>query len=299
MSNLTEEKIYSYVSSFPEYKGKLDSITTQSDLTHIYNCNITDTDNIIGKGESLSNICLKAVQYLNDLKGKHEPHYITQGCSYLYYWIYYDVLGEKKSGSNTFKIYKILNDAYDSIDPDSHVCEASIENISDDILLKLKDLYDLHDNLKKFKEKSPPTEGNICTYAKKCVPIYKKHLNDCHSGINRNFCNELEIFRTEYNECIQKEISCINQVDELPSTKKYDIVVILIPFVIILIKSFILFLLYKFTSFGLWLSSRIRREKNVWNNLEEDIKFQNTLKIDDQNLRNSSYNMPYHSVEHS
>ncbi|SBT58497.1 PIR Superfamily Protein [Plasmodium ovale wallikeri] len=298
MSNLTEEKIYKCVDSFSSYRNTLEDISTEDISTDANNCTIGE-DLLLVDGESFTKNCEKAIQYLGHLKSNNTANYIAQGCIYFFYWIYYDVIGEKKSGSNTFKIYNILNDAYDSIDPDSHVCEAYIENIRDDIFLKLKDLYDLRDNLKKFKEKSTPTEGNYCTYAKNCIPIYKQHLNNCHSGINRNFCNELENFRTEYNECIKKEILCKDELDELPSTKKYDIVVILIPFVIILIKSFILFLLYKFTSFGLWLSSRIRREKNVWNNLEEDIKFQNTLKIDDQNLRNSSYNMPYHSVEHS
>lgn len=213
-------------------------------ITDTNNCTIAE-DISLDDGDSFTKTCEKAIQYLSHLKSNNTANYIAQGCIYFFYWIYDDVLGEKKSGSNTFKIYKILNNAYESIDPDAHVCEAYIENISDAIFLKLKDLYDLHDNLKKFKEKSSPTEGSICTYAKNCIPIYKKHLNDYHSSINQNFCNELEIFRKEYNESIKKETSCRDHLDELPSTKKYDIVVILAPFVTIFITSFVLFILYK------------------------------------------------------
>ncbi|SBT74495.1 PIR protein [Plasmodium ovale] len=296
MSNLKEDIIYTFPRSFPSYKDKLDSIDILNDASTSSYCNLDNKDKLVVDDNSLPKNCAKVLQYLSHLKGYDNPSYIAPGCIYLYYWIYYDVLGDNKSCNNTFKLFEKFKTAFDEIEPDAIVCDGNIENISDESFQKLKHLYDLYDNLKKFKEKSSYTTGTFCDHAKSCFPIYKKSLEDCHSDTSWNFCYELEKFREEYNETIQREPSCIGQLELLPSTKKYDIVVILIPFVIVLIITFILFILYKFTPIDLWLCTRIRR-KNIWNKLdEEDEQFKHNSNIRSINQENASYNMLYHST---
>ncbi|KMZ83228.1 hypothetical protein PVBG_05198 [Plasmodium vivax Brazil I] len=182
------------------------------------------------------NLCKKTMKYLNDLESNHTSFLERiQGCIYFYYNLSEDMLKEDVYHNKKLSIYKDFLREYAST-ADSNIWKYYEKDISDDILLKIKDLFDLYRNFDEFKN------GNKCIYANKCVEIYNRLIVECYKRINGDFCNEMEKFKEKYNDYMSTNDVCNSVQKSLPSAKNFFII---IPFVILSVISFIIFIFYK------------------------------------------------------
>ncbi|KMZ83333.1 hypothetical protein PVBG_05729 [Plasmodium vivax Brazil I] len=100
---------------------------------------------------------------------------------------------------------------------------------------KLIDLYKTFNDIK---------SNENCNCVSQCVTLYNNYLKLCHNDKDQEFCNELERFRYKYEDRVAP-LNCVGVPKTLESTRPFDSFVILLPFTIILMTTFISFILYK------------------------------------------------------
>ncbi|SBT73857.1 PIR protein [Plasmodium ovale] len=287
MSSGTRESIYSFVSSFHTYKDLFDKANQEVDTSGIYKCdasvNSEDCNN-----PSFVQVFIKTAQYLTRLKETYSNSTFG-GCKYLNYWIQNEALSNIENKYDTLNFYQKVMHMYDYL-IDYDTCNGNIENIDEHIFGKVKNLYEVYDNFNKFRNTKEPEIGEKCAYATNCVTSYKECIRKCHESSDHNFCNEVEKFRWIYYEHMQSSNTCSGIPNELPSTRTYNLtVVVLVPGLIALVFPFLLFIFYKFTPLGFWLHRKIRRKKGMPDNLEhEDNQFLQSSKRINKNSDNGS-----------
>ncbi|VVA00043.1 PIR protein [Plasmodium vivax] len=138
--------------------------------------------------------------------------------------------------------------------------------------------------------------NEICSYASQCAILYNNYLKLCHNNKDHEFCNELEKFRYIY-EARVASLDCVGVPKTLESAKPFDSLVILLPFTIILISTFILFILYKFTDIGLLLRLQMRKRKHKSSNLGQQMNpMQQAYGTISRKSGNEMYKISYPSV---
>ncbi|KNA02219.1 hypothetical protein PVNG_04450 [Plasmodium vivax North Korean] len=181
--------------------------------------------------------CTKYMKYLKGLNMKGLIYKISYGCIYLYYKIYLDMFKNKTISYTPQKFYrKFLENSHD--DNILGICKDYLNEIIQVTLEKMDkliDLYKIYNNIKSNED---------CNFFSQCVALYNDNLMLCRIDNDHEFCNELEKFRYTY-EARVASLNCVGMPRTLESTKPFDSFVILLPFTIILITSFILFILYK------------------------------------------------------
>ncbi|CAI7718674.1 PIR protein [Plasmodium vivax] len=229
------------------------------------------------------------MKYLKELKIKSAILKISYGCKYLYYKIYLDMLKNKENNYTPQIFYKkFLESIRDDVTLET--CNDYLDYDIDVILEKMEKLIELYKILfdKKFNED--------CNCVSQCVNLYNDYLKLCRSDNDHEFCNELEKFRYTY-EARVASLNCVGMPRTLESTKPFDSFVILLPFTIILITSFILFILYKFTGIGPLLRLQMRKEKYKSSNLGQQMdSIQQTHGTISRKSGNMTYKISYPSV---
>ncbi|KMZ95041.1 hypothetical protein PVMG_06023 [Plasmodium vivax Mauritania I] len=230
--------MYDLVDTFYNYENIFQGITSDdkdgfsNKCKSLFQTNLWDTSVFFTE-----NYCIKYMKYLKQLKIKSVILKISYGCKYLYYKIYLDMFKDKKFNYTPQTFYKEFLENYHN-DDTLGICN---DYGGDTILVilekmdKLIDLYKIFNNIKS-------NENCICV--SKCVTLYKDYLMLCRSDNDHEFCNELEKFRYIYKDRVAS-LNCAGAPKTLESTKPFDAFVILLPFTIILISTFILFILYK------------------------------------------------------
>ncbi|SBT72038.1 Plasmodium variant antigen protein Cir/Yir/Bir/Plasmodium vivax Vir protein, putative [Plasmodium ovale] len=212
---------------------------------------------------------------------------------------------------------------------------SEIYNIEENELNDINTLYNLHKNFKEFNEKIKeitPKKEEYMTYAKNCVQDYQKLKNKCTEN-KAKFCDILTNFKNKYEKIdlckyslegkTKKKLPSLDSnLDEseedcesptkMPDAKweeegpdeedskspsDFDTQSITIGSVTTLGISFILFILYKFTSFGQFLLYRMNKNESVWENMDEEMnRSTHASEYEHINSGNSSYNVLYNSV---
>lgn len=202
----------------------------------------------INDHEKYRNPCTQVLKYLSYLESKPSLDY-RACCKYLNYWLYDNVINNKKSEYNALKLYQQFKNLDNDL-LDHNICEKYIEDINDDIFSELKELYTLFDKFNHIKKETTSNIANICKIADECSTLYRKQEQKCAANYKNIFCNELENFRKVYNSYMASKIKCNAESIILPSFLKNNLAaIIIVPFVIILIVSFILFILYKVNNY--------------------------------------------------
>ncbi|CAG9473101.1 unnamed protein product [Plasmodium vivax] len=184
------ESIYDYVSSFHKYEEIKNSLTQDNTISTLYQC---DTK-LFSQGcdnPTFINNCHLATSYLMQLNPTNNSINITEACKYFNYWFYSVVLFEGRYQYDLPNFYKNL-----SYFQEEDICTEYIENISDDISTKIKNLIYIYKNL---NEISNSTCSDNCTCAKNCYEKYMLYKDTCTQGKDKNLCRELENFREKYN----------------------------------------------------------------------------------------------------
>ncbi|KNA00891.1 hypothetical protein PVNG_05818, partial [Plasmodium vivax North Korean] len=129
-----------------------------------------------------------------------------------------------------------------------------------------------------------------------CVRLYNDYLKLCHNDKDHEFCNELEKFRYKYEHKVAP-LNCVGVPKTLESTKPFDSFVIFLPFTTILITTFILFILYKFTGMGSLLRLQMRKTKYKSSDLDQQMdSMQQTHGTISRKNANTTYKISYPSV---
>ncbi|KNA02005.1 hypothetical protein PVNG_04428 [Plasmodium vivax North Korean] len=193
-------------------------------------------------------ICTDVLTYFNKLENYYGHVYrLSASCYYVYYWLYFEKLQEKgKTDKEILGIYHELVKSYQVSVSKDPLCDQYLELITENTLNELKDLFSLYENFIKFKHYIPSEVNTKCSYASKCVQVYNQYLDKCHQGVNKDLCKELEDFRYEYNQHMEKELECPEVDKALPSTRRYDIVMLTsIIFLITVVTSVMVLILHK------------------------------------------------------
>ncbi|VUZ99633.1 PIR protein [Plasmodium vivax] len=290
-SDVGEEIVYLYcykiVRSFTQYKEYIENFHNSQDdtLTHI--CASPSTPFLQYSKDEDFNICPVAMRYLDYVKKLHHDHLIDKACKFFYYWLYNIYFDEKKSSEDTFKLYSALldiaNPYYDDIYENHKI------KINENILKKLKDLDDMHENLNSIKNKKAK-DDNFCKCANDCANIYMTYQETCSESKEINFCHELEIIRGRYKNLVNTIENC-NAKKWLPSYIGFNPVIsVLIPLVGILLISFSLFILYKFTPMYTWIRPQKRKMNKLGNSMYDSTNPSSYA----QEINNNFYNRKYH-----
>ncbi|SBT57876.1 PIR Superfamily Protein [Plasmodium ovale wallikeri] len=292
-----KETIYTVASSFRAYKTELEGEYESGFSLDMGECNEFTSDYL--NGTESAKTCHLAVKYLLHLKESVNIPYIDKGCKYLFYWIHGKVVKNEKSIENTLKLYNIFRQKYEDYD-ETIKFDKYLEHFSNDMLDRLIRLFELYVKFSTFERKSTPS-CEKCECANECAKLYDSYVDECHKGNDYDFCNELENFKETY-ENNMKNADCPEGVQKiLRPIKTHNIVlIILIPLIFILVKSFVLFILYKFTPFGFRIRTLLNRKKSIYNSLNQETdKLLYTSEKLNKNSENSNFSLSYHSLEYS
>ncbi|SBT33122.1 PIR Superfamily Protein [Plasmodium ovale wallikeri] len=291
------EEIYEVVKTFPKFSEFLNSVTTDGEINIQGWCENIKQEYSSYVYYDIENICPVVIRYLTKLKENTHEYNTKEGCNYLYYWLY-EKAHKNNADDLTFTLYKSLLSNFG--DYQSEICTFNVDKITGDIFQKLKDLYNLYDHFDKFQKKET-CNSSTCNCAQECVDIYNKLEDSCSNDSYSSFCIELDKFGHKYNEHMKDNDTCEHTLKSVRSFRKNNLQVILLPPIsIILVISFILFILYKYTPFPSWLLLRIKKNKRTRNYLnDESYQLLHNDKSRMDNSQNEPYNIEYHSVHDS
>ncbi|SBT85517.1 PIR protein [Plasmodium malariae] len=242
--------------------------------------------------------CQEVGRYLIEIKELYK-HDSLKRCKYLNYLINSD---EKYNNSSWFQGYKDFSSQTENI------CTDEIKTIPKESLDKLKKIYGYYDNFSTFNGKDNDSDGNICKSVRECYNIYNDNYNKCQKNSNDPFCEELINFKYAYDDKMNKFTPCEGLPQTLPQTEQIstqilppteDVDYLFVPILttaIVLLMSFTIFFLYKFTPLKSCIYYRLRKKKIIELNKfqEESIEsLQNLHEEVNRNYKGSSHNITY------
>ncbi|SBS99581.1 PIR Superfamily Protein, partial [Plasmodium malariae] len=189
-----------------------------------------------------------------------------------------------------------------------NICVQKFEKIQSNILKKLKDLYSYYDDFEKFNGQESDSGGRICNNFKKLYSFYKDNYKECQGNNESLFCEELNNFKKAYDYKMNKLTTCnglpqtLPQLEQtstqiLPPTEEVDyLFVTILTTSIVLLMSFTIFFLYKFTPLKSWIYNRLRKKKIIELNKfqgESRESLQNIHEEVNRNYEGSSHNISY------
>ncbi|GAW84287.1 variable surface protein [Plasmodium gonderi] len=289
------KSIYNYIYLFPQCESTKKNITNEEEQgSHKYCENHSSISEDIRS--EFNSICKNVLSYFNKMEAlKHTDQHVMDGtCVYLHYWLYYDHL---KTNHNQNMNAKKLCDALiklnnEKVDP---ICQNYKDfDITEDMLKKMKDLYDINTNVNALKTSC--TKNETCEIANTIVSKYKRYMYECESHGDVNFCKILEDYKNEYNSKIMHLNDGTATYEILYSFQRNNI-----PHTIISVMGgtlfwlLFLFILYKFRGDVSYLRTVIRRMRNARNNMDEEWKILTCSDLSHRITRNRTHNISYHS----
>ncbi|SBT02266.1 PIR Superfamily Protein, partial [Plasmodium ovale curtisi] len=288
------------------FKNKLDSYKNNGELENNNGCSDFKNSYLITEGNE-QKICKAVILFFKDLNEHKEDTYKDptnentaykdNGCKYLFYWLYtYELNHSSKTIENTLKVYNDLYTRYNQNHEGLNKLKKYIDEMDVHTSTKLVNLTNLYNELDKFFTENENKNENVpCTdYS---FNNYLSYVDECRSGYDNDFCNELKNFRKKYNFFIQKVIKCQGKKDLLPPVESIDAVdMTIIPFSLISVTSLILPILYKFTAFGPWIRRLIKKNENKLEYINEETNQSlNTYETRDDISNMQNYNIAYNS----
>ncbi|SBS94143.1 PIR Superfamily Protein [Plasmodium ovale curtisi] len=259
-----------FARSYKEYKKELDSYISPSDPVNIHSCNEYVNQNIKGLKYDASKVCTITVRFLSHLKEKHNTFDQENGYKYLYYWLSVEALESKLSIENTLDLYKDLNKIFNNENDGHNIFDKYINQMNKYTCNNLKKFIYLYEVFNKF-ESEQTSKGAQKKCTSDCVDLYTTYVDECKKAYDYDFCNNLKIFREQYNFFIQKAQFCEGDQYLLPPVEIFDTVrMVIVPFVLILITFLISPLLYKFTPVGPWIRHILVKKRNVRDNIIQE-----------------------------
>ncbi|GAW83899.1 variable surface protein [Plasmodium gonderi] len=293
-SSVESDKIYRHINLFDNYKQKIDEFQSKSDRgSEDSYCNKAKSSENINIQE-FSTLCPQAISFLNDNTESGKDYAKDEACIYLYYWLYVELNNKNKAYSDIKKCYDGFLQAYKNLAVST--CEYYENNITELILKKIKDIYDMNKGIQNMEQKGESYCNDKCTCAKKCFDIYKTYMNECKSNNDNDFCNALENVRVKYNEKMSGQ-NCENDTPQaIHSLQPYSIrIPILFSIGIILSMCLFLFILYKYTPYDSFFRCARVRKKIKWNNVDNNGNILQLYEISNGNFNNNKCHILYNT----
>ncbi|GAW83901.1 variable surface protein [Plasmodium gonderi] len=261
--------IYGRVNEFPTCEEVISNVDhKKEEMRWSEDCKKINTIYSDAFNSKVEYICNKSMGYLYKIHNEHYNLLEKVAFEYLYYWIYkYHRKKEtnisiiKKFHEELIKLYNDKNFSYSIL----HNYE---NTISDEELKKLKILYDNYKSYNLIKDQCKPSGNN-------------------------DFCNEIKRIIDEYSPktYIKPRETCISK--ELHNCKNNIVVPLIIPIFIILVLSFLWFIIYKLTPYGSYLSNMIKRKRNSCNSIYEEWNSLESSEISRYASNDGKYNVLY------
>ncbi|KMZ82507.1 hypothetical protein PVIIG_05368 [Plasmodium vivax India VII] len=160
-------------------------------------------------------------------------------CKYINYW-FYGILNETNPNSQ----YNLLSNFYDKVQSLKD-CDAYQRPIKTELYGEVKELYEMYDNFEKFKVASLQQSDQKCDDITKCISTYNKYLKVCQNFYKDGLCMNVKNFKYVYDDHRKIEKKCLEKMDELELLRTDLECIILLPFVVMALITFILLYLYK------------------------------------------------------
>ncbi|SBS95075.1 PIR protein [Plasmodium ovale] len=292
---MMRETSYSFVSSVSQYETIFEN--DNKDGNHFINEMCTSYCRRDLNDEKYSNDCANSVQYLTKLSEKFS-HYRARYCVHLYFWLYKYILAMNESPISTLKMYQTIENVYKENNLESEACENYTQYINKDTFDRIDILIKLHNNFDKFESSSEKTQDKGCVHAYTCYKLYESHAKEFYKDGFNELSEELENFKERYDSSIKYVNTCGEEVPKtLPSIRGKNTVAIAVPFVVVLLISLVLFILYKLNLFPVWLKNRIRSKKLINDYISQgEEQFIKTCEGAEKKYKGRPYNIAYHSV---
>ncbi|SCP03075.1 PIR protein [Plasmodium malariae] len=240
--------------------------------------------------------CQEVGRYLIEIKEKYKSDRFKR-CKYLKYRINSD--NKYNKNPEWFQKYNEFSSQL------GNICDEKFEEIQSNILNKLTELYSYYEDFNEYKGKDKDTSGNICNKIKNLYRLYNDNYKECQGNNESLFCKELNNFKKAYDDKMDKLSPCndlpqtLPQIEQtstqiLPPTEVDYVFVPILTTSIVLLMSFTIFFLYKFSPLKSWIYTRLQRKKFIELN-----KFQEESSESLQNLNeevNRSYEKSYHNI---
>ncbi|SBT59391.1 PIR Superfamily Protein [Plasmodium ovale wallikeri] len=305
-----------YYETIVQYvKGKSDEFKKEE------NCDKVSLNTNLYENVSAENIC-KEFKFLYksfskySVEKKNENKIFTDyDCDFLNYWLNFKLRESVTDGSiNVKQFYKQIKEQNDNFFSKTNDLDEYLYDIDPNVLENMKLLYNLYDNAVKImsiisnedyiNEEEKQKEQDLClAYTKKCDENYKKAMDSCLNS-NVDFYNALKNFKYAYdiiaepssnesNACDSSEFYYFPEYDALLEKKANAIKISST----LLVLSFALPLMYKFTPFGPFLRAKINMVKDRWTNQDKngDELLPLSTDIEDIIFDNENYNIGYYS----
>ncbi|CAI7721677.1 PIR protein [Plasmodium vivax] len=292
------ERIYNAVSSFPQYKTILsDSYNGSAPANNAWCDEAVKTfakDGDISK----KNICVTSIKYLEEIKGKKNNLYISNGCKYLYYRIYDKKQEDQEYSDIIYEFYKKLLKEY--ISKEINTFEDNTAKINKDIYEKLKNLDELYDNFNEHKNSKYCNIGS-CVCAQKCAKLYEKCRPECYGNYNTPFCVELHKFAERFNVYLRGNNECNKKIEELKVFNKNNSRIVITGSAVLLVVIVLsLFILYKIIQYRRKAHRQKSKMKNIREHMNQKINpILPTTESEKTISKNISYNISYKNLEYS
>ncbi|SBT51537.1 PIR Superfamily Protein [Plasmodium ovale wallikeri] len=286
---------YNVTSSYDKYKEKLSSSSTNVDSTSIIGCDNFSLQHINFRQEDFPDLCSTVIKFLIHLE-QNSDTYRDEECKYLYYWLYVEKLNRTIPMEKILILYKELNNIFNNSNNGSNSLDNYINQMNintSDKLVKLTDLYNKFNQFMGSTKETNPEEN--CQ--SDCFDLYTSYVKECKNGDDNDFCYELKNFRAQHNTFIQTMRNCKGEQYFLPPVDILDTTgIILISFTFIMVTSFLLPLLYKFTPLGPWIYRKLIKRKNIWNNIsQEENHLSHNYEMDKDDSKKHHYKLAYNS----
>ncbi|SBS95102.1 PIR Superfamily Protein [Plasmodium ovale curtisi] len=278
-------------------------------------CSIFQNETGFSESTSLKEICenfMYMYNYLNKVnKDRVTDNTITvEDCHFMNYWLNVNL------ENNNIDTSICVNDFYDKLKSKNVSFFSSSTKLEDhlhvidlNVLENMKLLYNLYDNAVKIisiisnKECTNEEQKSCIDHIKECDKKYKEAMDRCFNS-NDDFYNALKNFKDGYkiitepsynksNACKYREFYYFPEYDGVLEKKANAIKISST----LLVLSFALPLIYKYTPFGSFLRAKIRMVKNKWMNSDEYGSELPSLPTDveDNISDNGEYNIGYYS----
>ncbi|SBT01298.1 PIR Superfamily Protein, partial [Plasmodium ovale curtisi] len=258
-------------------------------------------------------------------------------CEYINYWLNYELRNIIRCPYNALNFYHDIKQNNYGV-PQLEKCKKNIKNFDDTTFINIGVLYKLYYNLDKYLNPFSDDKLKQCNYANECSKLYNEKKTQCNSNSRSSFCKELIVFKDLYNIAVAKEDTCPDLKKNLlpPRTDSSNLgsqeleesdtplgetlvdrgnelkdyvppgsfslgFNIIISVSIFLFISFLLFIFYKFTSFGSLLCLRMRQKKTFCDDMyEESQQMQlGESKNKRADMNNKEYYMLHNSISTS
>ncbi|GAW83926.1 variable surface protein [Plasmodium gonderi] len=200
-----------YKKKFPELKKIMENERHHIDSVTTGNCSSFSEDKYKRFKNCVQKICKEVEYYQQIVVRNYRDELSEYPCIFLYYRLYFYNPDTKKYVSEVKSLYQKLIE-----DLDLTNCTAGVKSyystITDDEMLKLKDLHDMYTYL----NNSGSDNDDECNDVNKCAQLYFQYKNSCESSSYSDFCNELKNVRDKYNEIrtLKRKRNKWNNIDE-------------------------------------------------------------------------------------